>query len=286
MTTEPETFGARCGVHPDEPAVGACTRCGTFACASCAREGERGVFMCAVCEPYAGESIPWERRKELGLVSAFIETTKLAVLSPSKFYAIPPREHSALPAMGYGLVFVVVTGFLSLVISLTVGRGNLDEQLAQARPMLEQQFPSIAANLDALYSGALIVGFIASPLQLVINLYSGAVLTWLGLKLTGAMRSSFSRIVRGLAYMTWINVFSVLLQIPQPIVQIAIGFGMLGVTSAHWVIMVRESQRITTGEAMLSSVVSTAVALGLCCIFFVIPVIAVVVAAASSLAGH
>jgi hypothetical protein len=152
--------------------------------------------------------------------------------------------------------------------------------------MLEQQFPSIAANLDALNSGALIAGFIASPLQLVINLYSGAVLTWLGLKLTGAMRSSFSRIVRGLAYMTWINVFSVLLQIPQPVVQIAVGFGMLGVTSAHWVIMVRESQRITTGQAMLSSVVSTAVALGLCCVFFVIPVIAVVVAAASSLAGH
>ncbi len=41
---------ARCAAHPDAPALGVCTRCGTFACADC-RATELGGLRCVTCGP-------------------------------------------------------------------------------------------------------------------------------------------------------------------------------------------------------------------------------------------
>lgn len=66
MDQTPEHAAARCPLHPDALAVGACKRCGTFACAACAHPEPGGGLRCPAC---------WERTRTGGF------TSQLPVLS-------------------------------------------------------------------------------------------------------------------------------------------------------------------------------------------------------------
>jgi len=43
------TLQARCALHPDRPAEGACTRCGDYACAACNSVGFDSGVLCTQC---------------------------------------------------------------------------------------------------------------------------------------------------------------------------------------------------------------------------------------------
>ena len=90
--------GARCATHPDRAASYTCQRCGNFLCFECTRlTAESGDVFCPTCEAKAPSTIPWERRKELGVPRAFWETLKETLTSPATFFARTPKEPSARP---------------------------------------------------------------------------------------------------------------------------------------------------------------------------------------------
>ncbi len=70
MDHAPEHAAARCPQHPEALAVGACARCGTFACAACAHPEPGGGLRCPAC---------WQRARTGGF------TSQLPVLSTLTF---------------------------------------------------------------------------------------------------------------------------------------------------------------------------------------------------------
>jgi hypothetical protein len=116
--------GARCGVHADRDARFTCARCGTFGCADCLFGGEppAGIVRIQVClacaEGGLDAPIPWERRKELGIWRALVDTTKLACGQPTRFFRTPAIEKGSGGAILYG---VAVYGLAQLLTMVTMG---------------------------------------------------------------------------------------------------------------------------------------------------------------------
>lgn len=48
--------GVRCGEHPEAPAIATCSRCGTFACASCLLKSPADAAVCSRCVARVGVS--------------------------------------------------------------------------------------------------------------------------------------------------------------------------------------------------------------------------------------
>lgn len=113
--------GARCAVHPGTEARFTCTRCGSFGCVACLFGGEPppGVMRHEVCRACAKhgleEPVPWERRKELGIWRAFLDTTRLASRQPTRFFKTPAIEKGPAGAIFYALAAYAV-GQLALMV--------------------------------------------------------------------------------------------------------------------------------------------------------------------------
>jgi hypothetical protein len=117
--------GARCGVHAEVGATFTCARCGTFGCRECLFGGEpsAGADRALVCRACAAGGldapIPWERRREIGWVRAFVDTTKLASTQPARFFRTPSTERGAGGGILYGIA-VYAVGQVLMVLSLFV----------------------------------------------------------------------------------------------------------------------------------------------------------------------
>ena len=189
-------------MHPEAEARYTCERCGNFICSPCTRFGEGGETFCTSCEAKAPSSIPWERRKELGIPRAFFETLKESLSSPATFFAREPREASIWPTLAYGYVFSFVSSAINSAYQLTLGRDEVAEELARTPELAELSF--LASPAFAL------AGFVLSPLFHLLNIYFWSGLWWLSLKAVGAANKPFHRIVRALSYVNAVTVLGVL----------------------------------------------------------------------------
>ncbi|UJR84264.1 YIP1 family protein [Sandaracinus amylolyticus] len=136
--------GAHCGVHEARDARFTCERCGTFGCAECRFGGEppenappRFAICVACAKDGFAEPIPWERRKELGIRHAFIETTKLATREPTRFFRTPAIEKGPTGALFYGLGAYAL-GQITLLLSmgLLMAAGGAVAGIATEEPMV------------------------------------------------------------------------------------------------------------------------------------------------------
>lgn len=111
--------GARCSVHPEQPAAAACSNCGTFGCIDCI-----GILggrqICRTCvedgrvEVYG---VPWDNRSELGLAKAWALTMRELLLRPVEFFkALDPKTPIADAAL-FAAVSVGSVVLLALVLS-------------------------------------------------------------------------------------------------------------------------------------------------------------------------
>ncbi|MCC6332991.1 MAG: YIP1 family protein [Myxococcales bacterium] len=72
--------GAKCRKHSETPAVGTCSRCGSFGCGVCL--SQRGAaWWCDDCVERAG-TLPWDERAALGTWRAWWRTCVLLISSP------------------------------------------------------------------------------------------------------------------------------------------------------------------------------------------------------------
>jgi uncharacterized RDD family membrane protein YckC len=98
--------GARCALHPEQPAVDICSRCGSYACVLCRHTGHDGLGYCGKCNPQTYEL-------------AEIGTRFLANLVDSLAWAIPVLGAAVLgELLGDGLreLFLGLAGLWTIGI--------------------------------------------------------------------------------------------------------------------------------------------------------------------------
>lgn len=108
-------MNASCALHTDTTATGTCPRCGNFTCGQCERDDAQ---RCPACVKLVGASsaitLPWERRAELGIVKAFVEQIKLAVMKPGQYVAAITPGGSWREPFFFGWLVSAAIGVLSI----------------------------------------------------------------------------------------------------------------------------------------------------------------------------
>lgn len=166
-------------------------------------------------------------------------------------------------ALLYGFVFELVVAILELVYQLLAG----DDETKQALSGLP-----VPPSLFELLSWSKWLGLAFAPVSYVLEVLSLAGMTWLGLKLTKNLRTSFALLVRVFAFASWVRVISLLGLTGEVILSSLAGLAAFILTSWYWLIAVRETQQITTGKAVVVSLAGSGIALALGC-FVGVPIL-------------
>lgn len=225
----------------------------------------------------APERIPWEARGELGLARAFARTFALSVRRPNHFYALLPRDASPWPAIAYGLVFEMIVTLASFAYDRTLGAEELGGALATIEPQLEAVYPGATALLERLHEASSVGSLVFAPASYLLELAVTAGVTWIGLRLVGALRTSFGTLVRLFAYASWIRVLG-LIGISSDLVFMGLGaLASLGFAAYTWLVVVKRSQGIDTQRAVYASLAGSLVAVVAGAIVIVPPAVALVV---------
>ncbi|MEW6433591.1 MAG: Yip1 family protein [Myxococcota bacterium] len=72
--------GARCRLHPETPATGTCSRCGSFGCGVCLTP-KGDAWFCSDCEARAAV-LPWDERETIGVWRAWWRTSVMMISAP------------------------------------------------------------------------------------------------------------------------------------------------------------------------------------------------------------
>jgi hypothetical protein len=212
-------------------------------------------------DPGAPDSIPWESRAVLGRGRAFFRTLVGSVRQPNHFYALRPRDASAWPAIAYGLVFELVVALASYAYERTLGAQQLGGLLDTLGPRLDEVRPGASTLLLHLHDASSVAALLFAPASYLLELLVTAGVTWIGLRLTKDLHTSFGVLVRLFAYASWVRLFG-LIGVSGDLTLETLGWVLgFGFGAYTWVIVVQRSQGITSARAVLSSLVGGFVAI-------------------------
>jgi hypothetical protein len=185
----------------------------------------------------------------------------MSVQQPSRFYALPPREASPWPAIAYGLTFELAVALASFAYDRTLGADELGGLLGSLGPRLDEMRPGTSALLLQLHDASSFGSLLFAPVGYLIELLLTTGVTWLGLRLTKDLHTSFGVLLRFFAYASWVQLFG-LIGITGDIALSSFGWlAGFGVGAWTWIIVVQQSQRIPASRAVLSSLVGGFIAL-------------------------
>jgi hypothetical protein len=102
-TSTPTAPGPFCAVHPEVPATAACPRCGNFVCAGCWVRIPGQADLCPACAARTPhELLPWDLRRELGLVRGFGQTLWQVLRRPRSTFASATPSGSVASSLAFG----------------------------------------------------------------------------------------------------------------------------------------------------------------------------------------
>ncbi len=109
---------AICANHPDRVAAGVCDNCGTFSCHDCLGWlGPRRICITCVNEGRVSVyGIPWEKRRQIGLLRAWGATVWETVSRPIDFY----RRVDPKGSVGEAFLFSLMTFLWQLIFYLAI----------------------------------------------------------------------------------------------------------------------------------------------------------------------
>jgi hypothetical protein len=219
---------------------------------------------------------PWEARRDLGLGRAFVRTLVLSVREPARFYALVPRDASPLPALVYAAAFDVPVALLTFAYQKAVGEAEFRTTLAGITPALREVMPRAPELIERALGGSALATLLLTPVSSLLELLATATLTWIGLRLTRALRTSFGTLLRLFAYASWIHLFG-LLGVTGDVLLSGLSFVLtFGLASYTWLVIVRQSQHTDTRRAVYVSLVGGLVAMAFACVV-VLPLLVLLV---------
>jgi hypothetical protein len=148
--------------------------------------------------PPAGGT-PWERRDEIGFVSALIETTKEVLTAPTAFFRAMP----VTGGIGSPLLYAVVVGWLGILVSAVYGGVFLvvggAARSSAFGPLADR--PELARFMEMFSTWiGLVIQVVFGPVFIVIGVFVGAAITHLFLLLLGGADQGFEATFRVMAY--------------------------------------------------------------------------------------
>lgn len=196
--------GGLCAVHPDEAAAFTCDRCGSFGCGACRFGGmpapgvERAAFCVACARDGLDEPIPWERRAELGWWRAFVETTRLASMHPTRFFRTPTLERGAMGGLLYGVAANCVGQFaLFVVLGVSLMLGG-----AVAGAAVDPLLGTLLAGYGCFLVGLTPLFVVQAPIQAVFGILVATAGSHGTLALGGRTSARFEDTLRAMGYAT------------------------------------------------------------------------------------
>lgn len=131
----------------------------------------------------AQSGLPWDRRQELGLFNAFIETLKIVLLNPVQAFTVMKTEGG----LGEPLIYAVIGGSIGFIVYILF-------------TMLMSSFGIMAdknafAGVMGMGIGAIFV-IILMPIFVTIGLFIGAAILHLCLMIVGGAKRSFETTFR------------------------------------------------------------------------------------------
>lgn len=247
-----------CALHPEQFAGSTCPRCGNFTCVTCNPDGKTN---CPTCQRLNADAqrgrVPWERREELGLATAFWQQLKLTVFEPTRFWATVDRTRPAGEAFWFAWLVQTVAclgamPYQAFNFWLQGGQlKQLQQALGSSNPVVHWlawlvEHPLLAAAVFTVYA------IVAFP----VSFFFTTGLVHLGCIITGMRNHPVSVTLRALGYASAANI--------SLIIPIVGGFGGI-YTLVLQIWGLRELQQGTTGKAIFS-VLWFAIVL-MCCIF-------------------
>lgn len=134
-----------CRYHSSQPAAHHCEHCGKPICLNCVINVE-GEPFCQVCwEGFTSKlksadderreepsGIPWQRRGELGMPQAFIQTVRMVGLETEKFFSRLPARSPFAPPIAFALFCILLFWFPMQIFYTKVLGPPLVESLFEA----------------------------------------------------------------------------------------------------------------------------------------------------------
>lgn len=192
--------------------------------------------------PGATSGIPWERRDEIGLVAALIETTKQVLTGPTDFF----RRMPVTGGLGSPLLYAVIIGYLGILVSAVYS--SVFMLVGGASSGAFGSFgdrPEVARMVEAFSGWGGIIGqVIFGPFGIVIALFISTAITHVMLMLLDGASQGFEATFRVRSYASAASVLAIV-----PICG--------GLIAAIWslvicIIGLAEAQRIPVWKAALA----------------------------------
>jgi hypothetical protein len=219
--------------------------------------------------PGARTGTPWDRRDQIGLASALIETTQGVLTAPAAFF----RSMAVTGGIGGPLLYAVIVGYVGVVVSaiyefvLSMVMGSSfgssfggSEQMAAVMPYLQ---------------GAMGLGIklILGPVFVVIGIFIFAGIVHLALMALGGAARGFEATFRVACYSEASALLNIVPVCGSVVASIALVVLMvIGLAEAHG------TTRGRAAAAVLLPIV-------LCCCCIVLPIVAFIMSLAAKVAG-
>ncbi len=204
--------------------------------------------------PAPAAAIPWDRRQELGIVTALVETTKEVLTGPSDFF----RRMPVAGGIGSPLLYAVVIGYLGLLLSAVYSAVFLLVRGAAGAAALGplSDRPELAAFVAALEGWGGIIGQVVfGPIGIVIGVFIWTAIIHLMLLLLDGAGQGFEATFRVLSYSHAASVLAIVPLCGGPIA----GLWSL----VLWIIGLAQAQRIPAWKA--AAAVFLPIVLCCCC---------------------
>ena len=200
---------------------------------------------------------PWERRAELGLGTALVETTKEVLTAPTAFYRAMPVGGGIGTPLGFG----VIVGYIGLAVSAIYN--------AIFHMMVGSAFSSFGRHselqplLTMMQGGAgLVINLVLGPVFIVIGLFLASGILHVMLMLLGGANRDFEATFRVASFAQASSLLSI----------IPFCGGLIGAVYGLvlFVIGLSEAHRISRGKAATAVLIPLVV---FCCCCVVIPLV-------------
>jgi hypothetical protein len=190
ITPAPPTPGTFCATHPMATAAGTCAHCGNFGCGDCLGRME-GRLVCRTCVEQGRVQVglsPFDRRGELGLLSAFWATLVGVCLRPGEFFAELAPTGRLGGAFGFLLLVSLPAYTLNSIYNFLLRFAVAPSLEPVVRQVYDPISPDLADQLVASLQPSmldLIGGIVLGPAILTIMAIVTGLVMHLGLLLVG-----------------------------------------------------------------------------------------------------